>query len=441
MKRIRIHTFGCKVNQFESASFHSGFESLGHDIVSSDMETDVVVINTCSVTAKAGAQSRQAVRKALRNNPHAKIVITGCYSQMAAEELAAMDELQNRAVAIIGNSDKHLLVETALQDNSELTLLHTPIDSIKEISHLPIRHFSNRTRAYLRIQDGCNAFCTYCIVPFTRGRSRSLAVDDVLQQAKIFAEEGYKEIVITGIHVGYYGEDLDGNEDISTIMEKLCRMTPSIRYRLSSIEPLEISDKLLEVMAQNNNFMPHLHIPLQSGADDILLRMNRRYTTGRFAEILDACRSKIEDIAIGIDILAGFPGETEDLFSQTYSFLKELDFTYLHVFPYSRRPGTPAADFSNQIAKDIKDARVAKLRRLSDDKKNSYYRRFLGSIRPLLVENSRDNTGRLKGFTDNYIPVVFEGEDILKNSLLQVKLETAEHTALHGTIIPDIYER
>jgi threonylcarbamoyladenosine tRNA methylthiotransferase MtaB len=437
VKKIQITTLGCKVNQYESASFHSGFETLGHHVVSSGGETDIIVINTCSVTGKAGAQSRNAIRKAIRQHPEAKIVITGCYSQIAAKELAEMAELRDKCVTIIGNGDKHLLIDAALQETTGLTLVHNPVERITEMNHLPIHNFGKRTRAYLRIQDGCNAFCTYCIVPFTRGRSRSLAVEEVLKQARIFEEEGYKEIVVTGIHVGYYGADLEEDIDIGAIMEKLCRATPAVRYRLSSIEPLEISNKLLDVMALNINFMPHLHIPLQSGTDDILLRMNRRYSTSRFAEILDVCRDKIKDIAIGIDILAGFPGETDTLFSQTYSFLKGLDFTYLHVFPYSRRPGTPAADFDNQVAKSIKDGRVAELRRLGDDKKTAYYSRFIGSTRSLLVESSRDSAGRLKGFTDNYIPVSFEGEDRLKNSTIRVLLKNGEQTTILGKVITE----
>jgi threonylcarbamoyladenosine tRNA methylthiotransferase MtaB len=435
MKKIQINTLGCKVNQYESAAFHSRFEELGHQIVSPDKDADIIVINTCSVTGKAGAQSRQAIRKAIRRHPDAEIVITGCLTETATAELAAMAELQDRAVSIIGNGDKQILVDTALQEKSLLTIRQSPVEQQQTISRLPIQQFSGRTRAYLRIQDGCNSFCTYCIVPLTRGRSRSLPVDEVIQQAEVFARNGYQEIVITGIHVGYYGADLPGDIDIATILDKLCCATPQIRYRLSSIEPLEISEKLLDVMANNNNFMPHLHIPLQSGSDDILLRMNRRYSTSRFAAILDSCRNRIEDLALGVDILAGFPGETDVHFSNTCSFLEELDFTYLHVFPYSKRPGTPAAGFKDQVAKNIKEERTARLRQLSDGKKDAFYRRFLHTARPVLVESSRDSQGRLKGFTDNYIPVSFAGEDILKNTIVEIRLDTLEQADVQGTVI------
>ncbi len=435
MKKIHISTLGCKVNQYESASFHSSFEQLGHHIVSADTESDIVVINTCSVTGKAGAQSRQELRKALRNNPHAKIIVTGCYSQLASEDIVAMEELKNRSVSLVGNGDKHLLVDLALQEDTTISVLKDEIAKQKEISHLPINRFGSRTRAYLRIQDGCNAFCTYCIVPYTRGRSRSLGENEVLKQAEIFAKNGYKEIVITGIHVGYYGADLPENIDISIIMEKLCRSTPDIRYRLSSIEPLEISEKLLEVMRENNNFMPHLHIPLQSGNDEILLRMNRRYSTSQFKEKIEFCRDKIKDIAIGIDILAGFPGERNDQFIQSLNFIHSLDFTYLHVFPYSKRPGTPAATYEDQIEKNVKNSRVQKLRQLGEAKKNSFYKNFIGSSRSVLVENKRDKNGFLKGFTDNYIPVSFPGDDALMKTIVQVKLDKSTSTGLTGKVV------
>ncbi len=435
MKKIHISTLGCKVNQYESASFQTGFEERGHHIVTADTESDIVVINTCTVTGKAGAQSRQELRKALRKNPRAKIIVTGCYSQLESDEIIAMDELKNRSVSIVGNGDKHLLVDLALQEDAPISALKNDIADRKEISHLPVNRFGSRTRAYLRIQDGCNAFCTYCIVPYTRGRSRSLPVQEVLRQAKIFSEQGYKEIVITGIHVGYYGADLADNIDISSIMSMLCNSTPEIRYRLSSIEPLEISPKIIEVMQENSNFMPHLHIPLQSGNDEILVRRNRRYATGQFKEKLEYCREKIKDIAIGIDILAGFPGETDIQFNQAYEFVDSLDFTYLHVFPYSKRPGTPAASYDSQVDKQVKNSRVEKLRELGEIKKKTFYRRYLDSVRPTLVENKRSKNGLLKGFTDNYIPVSFKGEDELKKTVVQIKLEKGDAKGIIGKVV------
>jgi len=435
MKKINITTLGCKVNQFESASIQSRFEDLGHHVISSGTSSDIVVINTCSVTDKAGAESRRIIRKALRDNPEARIVITGCYSQLETKKLEKMKEIKGRSVSIIGNGDKHLLVDAALNDEGDFSILSRPIEKADTITPLTVKNFGSRTRAYLRIQDGCNAFCTYCIVPYTRGRSRSLSVNEVLKQAKVFEEQGYKEIVITGIHVGYYGADLDDQVDISSIMHQLCVSTPNIRYRLSSIEPLEISNKLLETMAYNDNFMPHLHIPLQSGNDDILLRMNRRYTTQQFSDVLGFCKSKVKDLAIGIDVLAGFPGETDEQFSEAWNFLNGLECTYLHVFPYSRRPGTPAADFPDQIPKNIREARVKSLRELGELKKSNFYKKFLGNTRDLLVEGKRDVNGLLRGFTDNYIPVSFSGSNNLQKCIIKVRLDNADNTYIQGSAI------
>jgi threonylcarbamoyladenosine tRNA methylthiotransferase MtaB len=353
-----------------------------------------------------------------------------------------MEEMQNRSVHIIGNGDKHLLVDAALKEETRsLSTAARPLSQNEEISILPIRRFGSRTRAYLRIQDGCSSFCTYCIVPYTRGSSRSLSIEEVVKQAKNFEAEGYKEIVITGIHVGNYGTDLDDNIDIGSILDKLCRAAPNVRYRLSSIEPLEISENLLDTIVRNNNFMPHLHIPLQSGNDEILLRMNRRYSTNQFSEIVKTCKEKIDDVAIGLDILAGFPGETQEQFAATLSFLEKIDFTYLHVFPYSKRPGTPAADFEGQISKNVKAERVAALRKLSEKKKELFYNRYKNTIRTLLVEGKRDSSNRLSGFTDNYIPVAFQGDDTLKNSIIKVQLEKVDTIDVTGSIIQEYDER
>ncbi len=433
MKKIAITTLGCKINQFESASFQSSFEALGCSIVPFGQTADVVIINTCTVTGKAGAQSRQCIRKAVRTCPDAKIIITGCHAQMAAQELLEMKELQDNPLCIVGNGNKHLLVETALREEvCDLSMLIGRISQKTDICDLPVRHFNDRTRAFLRVQDGCNSYCTYCIVPYTRGPSRSLPMAEVLAQAEVFAAEGHREIVVTGIHAGMYGKDLQEGKDIAALMADLCTATPEIRYRLSSIEPLEIHPQLLTLMARQQNFMPHLHIPLQSGDDEILGRMNRRYKSKQFAEVIDLCRAGIPEAAIGIDVLVGFPGETEENFANTASFLEDLDCTYLHVFPYSKRPGTLASTFKNQVSRSIKEERVARLRALGNRKKAQFHHRHIGEKRPVLVEGKRDEHGLLKGFTDNYIPVSFSGEDDLKNTIISVELVEAIGTNVLG---------
>lgn len=433
MKRVLITTLGCKVNQYESAAFKAGFEAHGLSIVSRNEPADIVVVNTCAVTAKAGSQSRQMIRQGLRQNPLARIIITGCYAELAAAELSKEATLQGRSYSIIGNSKKDDLVASAITANDaggEMIL--GAISEAKEICRLPLRRFGERARAYLRIQDGCESFCSYCIVPYTRGPSRSLPIEEVVEQAKIFAGEGHREIVLTGIHLGHYGKDLSRKDDFVTLLDRLSNATPDTSYRISSLEPLEISEQLLMLMEERSNIQPHLHIPLQSGHDDILSRMNRRYTTKQFRQVIDFCTKRLPDAAIGIDILAGFPGESEQHFREAITFLNSIYFTYLHVFPYSRRPGTKAAEFSDQIDKQVKDERVAELRQLSDTRKQQFYTNQLDQIRPVIVEGKRNKDGLLKGFTDNYVTVCFQGPDSLLDQVTRVRLLSLMNDTVFG---------
>jgi threonylcarbamoyladenosine tRNA methylthiotransferase MtaB len=356
MKKVFIATLGCKVNQFESAAFKTGFEEKGMLITPSSEEADLIVINTCAVTAGAGAQSRQTIRQALRRNPSAEVIITGCYAEIAAQELSELKELQGRPYSLIGNSKKDQLVATGLTNkNVTQNMILGTISEAGEICRLPVRRFGERSRAYLRVQDGCESFCTYCIVPYTRGPSRSLPAEEVIEQAKIFTAEGHKEIVLTGIHLGYYGKDLAGNMNLLTLLDKLTLATPLTFYRISSLEPLEITTALLSLMQERKNIQPHLHIPLQSGCDQILTRMNRKYSTRQFADVIAVCHEHLHDAAIGIDILAGFPGETDEHFTAAKNFIHSFPVSYLHVFPYSIRPGTEAAGFKQHVPKKIKD--------------------------------------------------------------------------------------
>jgi threonylcarbamoyladenosine tRNA methylthiotransferase MtaB len=314
-----------------------------------------------------------------------------------------------------------LVAHLIAPESADGDLLGT-IAAASEICRLPVRRFGDRSRAYLRIQDGCESFCTYCIVPFTRGPSRSLPEAEVLEQARIYAGEGYREIILTGIHLGNYGRDLVGRPALTPLLDRLSMTTPGVAYRISSLEPLEIDEALLALMADRRNIRPHLHIPLQSGHEEILARMNRRYTTGQFREIIELCRARLPDAAIGIDILAGFPGETDAHFAACLAFLQGLPFTYLHVFPYSKRPGTVAAGFADQVPEPVKEARVATLRQLSEEKRADFYRSQLGRTWPVIVEGRRDDEGLLQGFTANYLAVRFAGPDSLRNGETRVKL-------------------
>ncbi|WP_339137181.1 MAG: tRNA (N(6)-L-threonylcarbamoyladenosine(37)-C(2))-methylthiotransferase MtaB [Candidatus Electrothrix sp. GW3-4] len=428
-RKVAVTTLGCKVNQFESASFLSGFREQGCELVSAFEEADILVVNTCAVTARAGQQSRQLIRRLRRSNPAARLVVTGCYAQLTGDELPEL--LADSALVVIGNADKHLLVSTALAEEGGVP----PVKDVgvaQEICPLPVRRFSGRTRAYLRIQDGCNNFCSYCIVPYTRGRCRSLPLADVLAQVEAFVEEGYQELVITGINVGKYGLDLAEGEDIYSLLEILCHRFPTIRIRLSSVEPAEVNDRLLSLMAEFANFMPHLHIPLQSGENGVLARMHRKYTTETFAEVVEQVRTVLPHAAIGCDILAGFPGENEEAAEKSISFLAELPITYLHIFPYSLRPGTEAAKYADQVPGPVKDARVARLRGLDAQKRRAFYQQHCGMEQRVLFEGLDEQTGLLKGFSENYIPVRCQGRAHVVGSVMSVRLIEVRDKVVFG---------
>ena len=438
MKRVAITTLGCKVNQFESAAFASGFEAAGCAMVPFQAEADVYVINTCTVTAKAGQQSRQLIRRVLHEHPGVRVIVTGCYAQMDPEIIL---NLSAHPVAIVGNGNKHLLVEAALSEQPpDLVMLMGKIREKKEICDLSVKRFRGRTRSYLRIQDGCNNFCSYCIVPYTRGRSRSVPLAGVLQQTAIFAEQGYRELVITGINVGKYGLDLAEGQTIYSLLDRLCRDFPDLRLRLSSIEPTEVNDQLLELMTRHANFMPHLHIPLQSGDDAVLARMNRRYTRAEFATVIERVRQTLPAAAIGCDVLGGFPGETEEEAANTYTLLAELPVSYLHVFPYSRRPGTLAASLSQQLPGPVKEARVQRLRTLDAEKRQAMYRDNIGRIHRVLVERRQAKSGLLQGFSENYLPIQFAGGSGLIRRVVPVRLTAVEDGQPMGILAEDLLE-
>jgi threonylcarbamoyladenosine tRNA methylthiotransferase MtaB len=352
---------------------------------------------------------------------------------MASQDIL---DIVDNPVCIIGNGNKHRVVEAALGDSHcELEMLMGKISLKKDICDLPVRNFSGRTRAYLRIQDGCNNFCSYCIVPYTRGRSRSLPLAEILRQTALFAEEGYLELVITGINVGKYGLDLNEGITIYSLLARLCSNFPNIRIRLSSIEPTEVNDTLLDLMTQADNFMPHLHIPLQSGDNKVLALMNRRYSAEYFADIIHKCHQTLPHAAIGIDILGGFPGETEQAHENTVQLISSLPVTYFHVFPYSKRPGTLAASMKNQLSKIVKDVRVKTLRRLDHQKRQEFFQKNIGSNFRVLVERRNKKNGLLQGFSENYIPIQFQGSGNMIKKIISVRFEKIENEQPFGIVI------
>jgi len=438
MKRVAITTLGCKVNQFESAAFSSAFEARGCQMVPFNSTADIYVINTCTVTGRAGQQSRQLIRRVLKQHPEARIFVTGCYAQMDPQSVLNLAE---HPVAIVGNGNKHRLVDAALSDNPpDLVMLMGRIRDNRTICDLPVTRFRGRTRAYIRIQDGCDNFCSYCIVPYTRGPSRSLALAKVMEQTAVFAEQGYRELVITGINVGKYGLDLGEGETIYSLLDRLCREFPQIRLRLSSIEPTEVNDSLLALITEHANFMPHLHIPLQSGNDQVLARMNRRYNRAQFAEVIHQVRLALPTAAIGCDVLGGFPGETEAEAENTYQLLHELPISYLHVFPYSRRPGTLAATMPGHLPGPVKEARVQRLRELDEKKRHTHYSQGIGKVHRVLVERRNTKTGLLQGFSENYIPLNFSGSSSLIHTVVPVQLTQVAEGQPMGCLPQDFLE-
>ncbi len=426
--RVAITTLGCKVNQYESAAFATAFAEKGAALVPFSGPADIYVINTCAVTGKAAAESRRLVRRALRRNPGARVVVTGCYAQVASKEIRA---LGGRPPCIVGNGCKDQLVDIALEHGaSDLELYLGDIGRQRRIAHLPVAGFPGRTRAYLKIQDGCDRFCSYCIVPYARGPSRSLAAADVLAQARRLIDSGYREIVLTGIHIGLYGLDCEPPSDLASLVRRLLALGGDIRFRISSLESAEISEELLDLFVASPRLVPHLHIPLQSGDDRVLRRMNRPYATAEYAQVVERIATRLPEAAIGADVLVGFPGESEEEFEATCAFLARLPLAYLHVFPYSRRPGTVAAEMAGQVPAKVKEERVARLRRLDEELRRAFRARFVGRVRPVLVERWR--RGEARGLTDNYIPVCFPAPRNLANQVVRVRLVACEDKGMLG---------
>ena len=432
--KVGLTTLGCKVNQCDSAALAGELQSANLELVPFNTVADAYIINTCSVTALADFQARQLIRRALRQNPLARIIVTGCYAQTQADVLSRIDGV----TFVVGNDQKHRIAELLSHSASDQPHIFVGNIFLQEQFHLaPAARLAARTRAFFKIQDGCNAFCSYCIVPFARGKSRSLPVSGLLEGVQNFIAQDYREIVLTGIHLGYYGHDLKPRTDLAQTLETLLSQNPKTRFRLSSIEPNEISDDLLHLFNRHENLCPHLHIPLQSGDDKILRAMKRRYDTSFYRSLIEKTSGAVADIAIGIDVMVGFPGEGENEFSHTLKLLEDIPVAYLHVFPYSERPGTAALDIHPKVPEKIKKERAAILRELSAKKRETFSRRFLGKTLPVLVEQSRDKkTARYKGFSHNYLPVLLDKHPAsLVNTVVNVMIEQVQEGKLTGRIV------
>lgn len=399
---VAFMTLGCKVNQTESEAMAQLFRNQGYHIVTSSEEADIVVVNTCTVTNTGDAKSRQVIRRMVKTHPDAFVVVMGCYAQTAPGEVLNIEGVD----LVIGTQDRGKileLIDEVKREQQPKSNVHAIWDAV-EFEELPLLEGESRTRATLKIQEGCNKFCTYCIIPYARGPVRSRVPEKALAEAEKLVAGGYKEIVLTGIHTGSYGEDLGEDWNLTRLVRELANVKGLHRLRLSSIEPMEFTPDLIEAIVENPAVCPHLHIPLQCGSDTILARMKRPYTIKEFKELIDKFNELLPGVAITTDVIVGFPGETDEDFQNSLEFVRSCGFSGVHVFPYSKRKGTPAAKYADQLPNKVKEQRVKELMEVARQSQEEYVRKFFGQTVEVLIERvSPEGVGT--GHTRNYLQV------------------------------------
>ena len=425
--KVAFHTMGCKTNFSDTSTISNEMLSHGYQKVSYKEEADIYVLNTCSVTENADKEARKLIRQARRRNPYAKIAVIGCYAQLQPDQISNIAGVD----LVLGASEKFNLLThlNSLNDNNESKIVRLPINQNNSFQS----SFTNgeRTRSYLKIQDGCNYNCSFCTIPLARGRSRSDTIENTVKIAQNIADSGAKEIVLTGINIGDFGST--NNENFFQLIKTLDNLKGIERFRISSIEPNLLSNEIISFCANSNKFVPHFHIPLQSGSDSILQSMKRRYNTDLYKSRVEYIKKIIPDCCIGVDVIVGYPGEKEEHFEQTYSFIESMDVSYLHVFSYSKRKDTFAASLNDQVTKERKEYRSKALHRLSNKKKKQFYNQYINKIRPVLVEQSIN--GKIQGFTDNYIKVKVDEELSCYNKIIPVLLNENKGNYMQGEII------
>jgi threonylcarbamoyladenosine tRNA methylthiotransferase MtaB len=436
LQTVAFQTLGCKVNHYETEAIWKLFSDEGYTRVDFEEEADVYIINTCTVTNTGDKKSRQVIRRAIRTNPEAVICVTGCYAQTSPADILAIPGVD----LVIGTQDRDKLLDYINQYHEE----RQPLNLVKNImktrkfENLAVENFSDRTRATLKIQEGCNNFCTFCIIPWARGLMRSRDPQDVINQAQKLIDSGYHEIVLTGIHTGGYGEDLEEYSLAKLLVDLDAKLKGDVRIRISSIEATQISDEVIKLLARSDKFVKHLHVPLQSGSQTVLKRMKRKYTMEQFADRIKALQTAIPDIAITSDVIVGFPAETEAEFLETYNFIVENRFTELHVFPYSKRTGTPAAIMTEQLPEEIKNIRVHKLIELSNQLAKEYASKFEGQIVNVIPEEVSKEEGSencLVGYSDNYLKVIFNASYDSIGKILKVKITKSGYPLNEGEVV------
>lgn len=436
MPTVAFHTLGCKVNHYETEGIWNMFKENGYERVDFDHQSDVYVINTCTVTNTGDKKSRQVIRRAVRKNPDAVVCVTGCYAQTSPGEIMEIPGVD----VIVGTQNRKKMIGYIEEHQKS----REPINGVTNImknrvfEEMDVPQFTDRTRASLKIQEGCNNFCTFCIIPWSRGLLRSRKPEDVLVQAQRLVDAGYKEIVLTGIHTAGYGEDMSDYNFAKLLQELETKVAGLKRIRISSIEASQITDEVIDVLDKSAKIVRHLHIPLQSGSDTVLKRMRRKYSSSYYKEKVDKIRKALPGLAITSDVIVGFPGETEEEFMETYNFIKEVGYSELHVFPFSRRTGTPAARMQDQVDDDVKNGRVHRMIELSDQLAKQYASDYEDEVLEVIPEErmpDQDNPDLLVGYTDNYLKVVFSGSHDMIGKIVRVKITKSGYPYNEGTFV------
>ncbi|MGM7702055.1 tRNA (N(6)-L-threonylcarbamoyladenosine(37)-C(2))-methylthiotransferase MtaB [Pseudalkalibacillus sp. Hm43] len=436
MPSVAFHTLGCKVNHYETEAIWQLFQSNGYERTDFEKRSDVYVINTCTVTNTGDKKSRQVIRRAIRKNPDAVICVTGCYAQTSPAEVMAIPGVD----VVVGTQDRVKMLDYIEQYKRE----RQPINGVGNImkarvyEELEVPAFTDRTRASLKIQEGCNNFCTFCIIPWARGLLRSRKPEHVIEQAQQLVDAGYQEIVLTGIHTAGYGEDMKDYNFAQLLSDLDAQVKGLKRLRISSIEASQVTDEVIEVLDRSDKVVPHLHIPLQSGSNSVLKRMRRKYSMEMFADRLNKLKEALPGLAITSDVIVGFPGETEEEFMETYNFIKEHKFSELHVFPFSRRTGTPAATMEDQVPEDVKNERVHRLIELSNQLAKEYASDYEGEVLEIIPEEldkDHPEESMLLGYTANYMKVRIPGTEDLIGKLVRVKITKAGYPVNEGQFV------
>ncbi len=431
MKKVASHALGCKVNQYESEAIAELFAQKGYEIVDIDEWADIYIINTCTVTNFGDKKSRQLIRKVKRQNPEAVVAAIGCYAQTAPDEIKNIEGV-NLIIGTKGRKDIVDLVESYVPEMGVVSTVGQ-IAKEREFEHLTISKLADRTRAYLKIQDGCSQFCSYCIIPYARGPIRSRDPEDIMDEVKVLAENGFKEIILTGIHVASYGKDLKG-VTLLDVIKRVQEQEGIERIRFSSVEPNIVTEEFASELSKLDKVCDHFHLSLQSGCDRTLKRMNRKYDAAGYERAVEILRKYFPNVAITTDIIAGFPDETDEDFEKSLEFAKKIGFAKIHAFPYSPKRGTPAAVMPNQILNAVKNERTSRLIEASDRMADEFIKSFEGRAMPVLYEREIEHN-IYEGYTTNYIRVLSESSENIKNKILDTEIVSSEDEKAIGRIL------